>query len=185
VHALAEREHGICWAHLDREFRYWAARLGEAGGVGRWLEAETEKLFAHWHTFKTGEIDRATLAARLEPVRLALRTALRWGAERQIPKLSGLCKNLLEREETLWTFVRVEGVEPTNNLAERAVRPGVLWRKTSLFTQSERGREYIAHLLTIRTTLRRQGGNLLEFLTAALWSQRAGEPPPRLLPVGS
>jgi transposase len=185
VHALAESEHGVCWAHLDREFLYWSTRLGEAGVVGRWLAAETEQLFAHWHAFKAGVIDRPALAERLEPVRAAVRTALRWGAARRIPKLQGLCRHLLEREATLWTFVRVEGVEPTNNTAERAVRPGVLWRKTSLFTQSERGREYVARMLTVRTTLRRQGGNLLEFLTEALRCHRGGEPPPRLLPVGT
>lgn len=185
VHALAEHEHGICWAHLVRDFRYWADQLGEAGAVGRWLLAETEHLFAHWHAFQAGELDRTGLWEQLEPVRLAVRTALRWGAERRIPKLSGLCRNLLEREETLWTFARVEGVEPTNNAAERAVRPGVLWRKTSLFTQSERGREYVARMLTIRTTLRRHGGNLLEFLTEVLRCHRLGEPPPKLFPAGT
>jgi transposase len=185
VHALAEAEHGVCWAHLAREFLHWSTRLGEAGSVGRWLVAETEKLFGHWHAFRAGKIDRATLAERLEPVRAAVRAALRWGAGRPIPQLQGLCKNLLAREETLWTFLRVEGVEPTNNTAERAVRPGVLWRKGSLFTQSERGREYVARMLTVRTTLRRHGGNLLEFLTAALRRQRAGEPPPRLLPAST
>jgi transposase len=181
VHTLSEAEHGICWAHLAREFLYWATRTGEAGTVGRWLVAETEKLFVHWEAFRAGAVDRPTLAAALEPVQAAVRTALRWGTARQIPKLQGLCQNLLAREATLWTFVRVEGVEPTNNTAERAVRPGVLWRKTSLFTQSERGREYVARMLTVRTTLRRQGGNLLEFLTEALRCHRAGEPPPRLL----
>lgn len=185
VHALTEAEHGVCWAHLAREFLHWSTRLGEAGTVGRWLVAETEKLFGHWHTFREGRIDRATLTERLEPVRWAVHTALRWGAGRRIPQLSGLCKNLLAREETLWTFVRVEGVEPTNNTAERAVRPGVLWRKSSLFTQSERGREYVARMLTVRTTLRRHGGNLLEFLTEALGQHQAGEPPPRLLPAGA
>ena len=185
VHALAEHEHGICWAHLVREFRYWAAQLGEAGAVGRWLLAETEQLFAHWHAFQAGELDRPGLSEQLEPVGLAVRTALRWGAERRIPKLSGLCRNLLEREETLWTFARVEGVEPTNNTAERAVRPGVLWRKTSLFTQSERGREYVARMLTIRTTLRRHGGNLLEFLAETLRCHRLGASPPKLLPAAA
>lgn len=185
VHALRVAEHAICWGHLDREFLYWSTRLGEAGTVGRWLGAETEKLFGHWHAFKAGVIDRADLAERLEPVRLAVRTALRWGAARKIPKLSGFCQNLLDREETLWTFVRVEGVEPTNNAAERAVRPGVLWRKTSLFTQSERGREYVSRMLTVRTTVRKHGGNLLEFLTEALRCHRAGKLPPRLLPAGT
>jgi len=185
VHALEEREHGVCWAHLDRDFCYWSTQLGAAGAVGQWLAAETERLFAQWQAFRNGELDRAALAARLAPVRAAVQAALRWGAAQRLPKFSAFCQNLLDREETLWTFVRMEGVEPTNNAAERAVRPGVLWRKTSLFTQSERGREYVAHLLTVRTTLRKHGGHLLEFLTEALRCQRTGASPPRLLPAGT
>lgn len=174
-------EHGLCWSHLDRDFLGWVGTASTANAIARWLSDATRQLFSQWHAFQRGECDRAGLAARLEDVQAAFRTALSWGASSGIPKFQGLCRNLQDRWVSLWTFVRAPGVEPTNNRAERAVRPGVLWRKTSLFSQSERGREYVERLLTVKTTLRQNGGNLLEFLTETLRATRGGYPPPKLL----
>ncbi len=70
-------------------------------------------------------------------------------------------------EAALWTFVRVRGVEPTNNDAERALRRAVLWRRKSFGTQSEVGSRFVERILTVVTTLRQQGRNVLEYLTAA------------------
>lgn len=176
-------EHAVCWSHLDRDFAAWTERSHVAGTIARWLARETAKLFSHWHAFKRGEIDRPTLQEWLAPVQDAVEAALRWGAASGVAKFTGLCKNLLDRWEALWTFTRVEGVEPTNNAAERAVRQGVLWRKVSLFTQSERGRTYVERLLTVKTTLRQQGGNLLEFVTESLRAARTGAAPPRVFVV--
>jgi transposase len=180
ISRIPVEEHAVCWAHLDREFAAWAARPGVAGTIARWLGEEAGKLFTHWHAFKRGEFDRLALQERLAPVQRAVQAALSWGAASGVAKFTGLCRNLLDRWEALWTFARVEGVEPTNNAAERAVRQGVLWRKVSLFTQSERGREYVARLLTVKTSLRQRGGNLLEFLTESLRAQQTGLPAPKL-----
>jgi transposase len=78
-----------------------------------------------------------------------------------------MCRGILELEEAMWTFVAREGVEPTNNLAERTLRPAVIWRKTSLGTQSERGSRFAERLLSCVTTLRQQHRNVLQYLTAA------------------
>jgi transposase len=180
VHHLDRAQHGICWSHLDRDFAGWVGHASTAGAIARWLSAETRRLFQHWHAFQAGECDRTGLALRMEDVQGALRAALRWGAESGVAKFQGMCAQLEDLWESLWTFVRVEGVEPTNNRAERAVRPGVLWRKTSLFTRSERGQEYVARFLTVKTTLRQYGGNLLEFLTDTLRAARSGLPPPKI-----
>jgi transposase len=51
---------------------------------------------------------------------------------------------LLKVEQVLWLFVHVEGIEPTNNAAERALRPAVIWRRTSLGTQSTQGSQFVA-----------------------------------------
>lgn len=173
-------EHALCWSHLDRDFAAWVGHASVAGTIAQWLAEETAHLFSHWHAFQRGEIDRPTLLAWLAPVQRAVKTALAWGAASGVAKFRGLCANLLERWEALWTFARVAGVEPTNNAAERAVRQGVLWRKVSLFTQSERGRTYVERVLTVKTTLRQQGGNLLEFLTASLRAARTGAAPPQV-----
>jgi transposase len=181
VQGIATAFHQYCWAHLDREFRAWAGRAGKAGLIGRALWEKAGELFDHWHAFRAGTLDRETLAARLAPVQTGLRAWLVSGAESRIPKLVGLCENLLSGWEALWTFVRVPGVEPTNNAAERALRQAVLWRKLSLFTQSLRGREYVERLLTVKDTLRKRRGDLLEFLTESLRAARLGTAPPQLL----
>ena len=178
---LERRAHGLCWSHLDRDFLGWVGHDSAASAIACWLSDATRQLFSQWHAFQRGECDRAGLAARLVAVQAAVRAALNWGASSGVPKFAGFCRNLQDRWESLWTFVRVTGVEPTNNRAERAVRPAVLWRKTSLFSQSERGREYVERMLTVKTTLRQKDGNLLEFLTETLRAARRGHPPPKLL----
>jgi hypothetical protein len=82
----------------------------------------------------------------------------------------------------LWLFVTVEGLEPTNNAAERAIRPAVLWRRTSFGSQSEAGSLFVARMLTVVTTLRSQNRNVLEYMTKAIRAARAGQSAPSLLP---
>lgn len=185
IHSLDRQEHALCWSHLDRDFQSWLGHNSVAHPIAHWLADETAKLFQHWHAFQAGECDRPGLAVRMADVQTAMKGALQWGAQSGVAKFQGLCGNLLEVWDSLWTFVRVEGVEPTNNRAERAVRPGVLWRKTSLFSQSERGKEYVERMLTVKTTLRQRGGNLLEFLTDTLRAAHLGVPPPKLFPAAT
>lgn len=189
ISRIPEEEHAICWGHLDREFTAWAQRPGVAGSIARWLCEETAQWFSHGHAFQSGAIDRALLLAWLEPVQRAVGAALAWGEASGVPKFKSLCGNLLDRwgaPGALWaTFAHVEGVEPTNNAAERAVRQGVLWRKVSLFTQSERGRQFVERVLTVKTTLRQQGRNLLEFFTESLRAARTGGEAPRVFAAGT
>jgi transposase len=84
----------------------------------------------------------------------------------------------------LWTFARVEGVEPTNNGAERALRPTVLWRKGSFGSDSAAGSRFAERLLTVVATCRQQGRGLLDFLVAAGEAALLGTAPPSLLPTG-
>jgi hypothetical protein len=89
---------------------------------------------------------------------------------------------LLKVEPALWLFVRVAGIEPTNNAAERALRPAVIGRRTSLGSQSALGSQFVARMLTVMLTLRAQQRNVLEYLTTACEAARQGEPAPSLLP---
>lgn len=79
-------------------------------------------------------------------------------------------------------FVEVEGVEPTNNAAERAIRPAVIWRRTSFGSQTQAGSNFVARMLTVVTTLKSQGRNVLEFMTLAVSAKRQSQPTPSLLP---
>jgi transposase len=102
-----------------------------------------------------------------------------WG----VPKTSGTCRDILKRREALWTFVQVDGVEPTNNMAERSLRPGVLWRKGSFGTQSEEGSRFVESMMTVVSTLQQQQRNVLAYLTAACAAALRGEAAPSLLPT--
>ncbi len=64
----------------------------------------------------------------------------------------------------MWTFIETENVEPTNNIAERAIRPAVILRKTSLGTQSERGSRLVERMQTVSVTLKKTGRNLHDFV---------------------
>jgi len=94
-----------------------------------------------------------------------------------------LCRELTKWWPALWTFARVEGVEPTNNVSERALRPAVLWRKGSFGSDSEAGSRFAERQLTIIATCRQQGRTLLDFLVAAVAAALRGCPPPSLLPT--
>ena len=92
---------------------------------------------------------------------------LREAAVRLPRKQAGTCQEILKLEAAMWTFVYVEGIDPINNRAERALRPAVIWRKGSFGTDSQNGSRFVERILTVVSTLRSQGRNILEFLTAA------------------
>lgn len=100
------------------------------------------------------------------------------------PPVVAFCENVLKLEAALWTFVTVEGVEPTNSFMERLVRRAVLWRKRSCGCWSEAGCRFVERILAVVQTKRLQGQYVLNYLHAALAAHRAGEPCPKLLPEG-
>ncbi len=115
------------------------------------------------------------------PLQARLGRLLRRGQESPDRKAAGLCRELTKWWAALWTFARVEGVEPTNNVAERALRPAVLWRKGSFGSDSEAGSRFAERLLTVIASCRQQGRPLLAFLVAAGQAAVRGKPPPSLV----
>jgi len=178
----AERR-ALCWAHLKRAFQGLVDRGGEAAPIGRWGLAEIERLFALWHRFRAGEFDRQELRRRLIPLQARMGRLLRLGQENPDRQAAALCRELSKWWTALWTFARVEGVEPTNNVAERALRPAVLWRKGSFGSDSEAGSRFTERLLTVAATCRQQGRSLLGFLVAAVEAALQGTGRPSLLPA--
>jgi transposase len=179
----AERR-ALCWAHLKRDFQALVDRGGAAEPIGRWGLAEIERLFTLWHGFRAGEYDRRELQRRLIPLQARLGRLLRRGQESPDRKSAGLCRELRKWWPALWTFARADGVEPTNNGAERALRPAVLWRKGSFGSASEAGSRFTERLLTVVASCRQQGQPLLAFLVAAGEAAARSCPPPSLLPPG-
>jgi transposase len=172
----------FCWAHPIRDFVAMSERGGDSQRIGEALLDETQTMFALWHRVCEGRLTRFFFQIHMGPVRRRVEALLAKGAALTHPKSAGLCRSLLERAPALWTFVAIEGVEPTNNSGERSVRHGVLWRKVSFGTQSERGSRFVERLLTTLMTCRQQGRNVLDFLVAARTAVLNGTTAPSLVP---
>ena len=177
--AMVRRQ--ICWAHLLRTFVSFAQRAGPVGAFGRELLDCAALVFEYWHGFKRGLLTREELAAWMRPVQHAFEAALHRAVLADHKKLSGSCADILAHREALWTFVVHEGVEPTNNLAERDLRPLVLWRKRSFGSRSERGLRFAERIMTVAQTLRKRGKQVFDFVYETVAAHLEGEPPPSLL----
>lgn len=140
-------------------------------------------MFNLWHRVKGATLNRPDFQAQMEPIQARVGELLREGTELTHDKTRRTCENILKLEEALWTFVFVEGVEPTNNDAERPLRRAVLWRRRSFGTQSEAGSRFVERVLTTVTTLRQQNRDVLEYLTEACAAAIQGRSPPSLLPI--
>jgi len=183
-HLPADRR-SLCWAHLARDFRAAEERDGSDAVVGRWVLEIFGKVLAPWHRYRTGELTRERCRAEITAGQEELRAPLRWGEEHGSRKTRALCRNLLEQWPSLWTWLDVEGGEPTNNAAERALRPAVLWRKSSFGHQSETGEQFVERMLPAVTTLRLQGRNVWRYLVETCEAARQGTSAPSLLPHAS
>lgn len=172
----------ICWGHLKREFQAFVDRGGPSAPIGEALIEQVELMFGWWYRVRDGTLKRSTFQGYMGKVRGRVNDLLRQGQRCAHPKTASTCREILKVEPALWTFVRKKGVEPTNNAAERALRHGVLWRKSSFGTQSQEGSLFVERMMTVVTTLRQQKRNVLEYLTAACEAALRGETPPSLLP---
>ena len=172
----------LCWAHVLRDFEAMRARGGGSEEIGDALLAQAHQMFAWWHRVREGTLQRSTFRSYMTPLRREVERLLDVGSRCGVPKTAGTCRDILKRRQALWTFVQVAGVEPTNNTAERSIRPGVLWRKGSFGTQSAEGSRFVESMLTVVTTLKQQQRNVLEYLTAACAAALRGEAAPSLLP---
>jgi transposase len=171
----------LCWAHLLRQFRGFQQYGPKASAIGRALELLTETMFHAWHRVRDGTMPRAEFQKLMTHLREYVVRHLRQGGSCSVPRVAGRCREILALEPALWTFVNVEGVEPTNNAAERGVRPGVMWRNTSFGTDSPNGSRFVERILTVVTTLRLQARNVLDYVTEACEARLQGRPPPSLL----
>lgn len=171
----------ICWAHLKRDFQKLVDRGGPADAIGRVGLEVVDCLFADWWAFRRGELDRAGLQARLDPIARELQEVLEQGCGCADSKAASFCVNVLALYPALWLFAAIEGVEPTNNHAERILRLGVLWRKNAFGSHSAAGCRFVERMLTVVQTLRLQKRPVLDYLHRAIVAHRSGLPAPQLL----
>jgi transposase len=180
---LPNSQRQLCWSHLIRNLLGVQECYADASGWTEQMLKHSEALFFVWQRYKEGWYDQVALQQALLPVRLAMQELLRTGVDSPYAKIASMSKELLAQWEALWTFSRVEGVEPTNNAAERALRPAVLWRKGSFGSRSAEGCLFVERLLSVRATCQQQERALFTFLTTAVAAAWAGEAAPRLIPA--
>jgi transposase len=178
---LDPHQRQLCWAHLLRDFTAHSEGLGEQHDFGSAGLAIANDLFEAWQQFQQ-DGDRARLQARIAPLQTKLLTELEH-ASRKSPRTKyhrQFARNLLKRWPGLWTFTHTDGVEPTNNHAERGLRGAVIYRKLSLGSQSERGERSVERLLSASITCRLRRQSLFAYLTEVVTAHARGDPIPAL-----
>ena len=157
----------LCWAHLERNARAVIDRGCSAARIGTPFVDFVKRMFETWHRFLDGKITRTSMRVDIRRRLRNLRCML--ALEPDIPPVAATFLRGIEKAEPhLFTFTRIEGVEPTNNLAERELRAAVIWRRKSQATRCDRGHRFVERALTIITSLRAQGRNVFAFLCQLL-----------------
>ena len=171
----------VCWAHLRRDFPAMIDRGGVCEPIGRELLDASNRLFRWWHRVRDGTLKRPALIRLVGRVKLRVAWALARGERCGCGRTEGTCTELPKVEPAFWTFVRVPGVEPTNNTAERALRHAVIWRRISGGTDSRSGSRLVERMLSAVGTCRQHGRNVLDYLTSCFEARLSGEDIPSLL----
>jgi transposase len=171
------------WAHLLRDIEAMIERGDGSREIGVSLKTLAQQMFHWWHRVRDGTLKRSSFRSYMGPVRREFIAVLEAGSRWGVAKTAGGCRELLKRREALWTFVHLDGVDPTNNVAERSIRSGVLWRKNSFGTHSAQGSRFVESIMTVVATLKQQHRNPFAYLTAACEATQRGEVVPSLLPT--
>ncbi len=153
-----------CWAHLNRDFQ----AMVDSGTVqGKWLGSRLRRLTCalveHWADDRVGKISWAALRRRMVPVRRKVERLLLRGSQGDHPDVCGTCREPYEHRPWLCTFLRHEGVEPSNKAGERSLRHAVVWRKRSFGPRSASGSRFVETMLTAIETCRQQRRNVFAY----------------------
>jgi transposase len=181
----------FCWAHFKRNILgvLEIAKTTEAERFCRDALALHARLFRLWHRFRAGPgvrygpVTREQLIAKSIPLEKKFFSLADRYADSSDKDVRNLAVALLTHFEKFFAFLRREGVEPTNNSAERALRCAVQWRKTSFGSRSAQGEVAVARLLTVTRTCRLQNRESLDYLGTAIRSHRKAQTAPSLLRV--
>jgi transposase len=169
--------------HLRRDFQAMIDRGGDGETTGRRLLSLSNRLFRHWHRVRDGTSEWSSFQEQMNRLRREVKRAPSEGSRCPCARTAAKCFEALKVEEGLWAFARVQGVEPTNNAAERALRHAVIWRRISGGTDGVDGSRFVERMLTVVATCRQQGRNVLDYLSTCFEADRRGESLPSLLPV--
>lgn len=181
----------VCWAHLKRDFTAMSERCGVSHEIGLALLERQRRIFRWWHRVRDGTLSREQFQIAVNALRQGFKAELESAAalpisrneKSPLAKTVRTCREILKLEQSLWTFVFTPDIEPTNNAAEQALRPAVIWRRTSFGSQSASGSQFVACLMSVVASLKAQGRDIWDFLTLVCRSARFDLPLPSLLPL--
>jgi transposase len=171
-------ERQLCLGHIDRDFEKIEGRNNFDRIVGEYLKTEMDGVFKQWQSFKDGTISHTEMREKIESHHvIGLKVLLEVGATASnvTSKTQNTCNNLLKDFANMWTFLRHEEIEPTNNLGERDLRHGVLWRKISFGNQSESGKVFVQRMLTVVMTMKKQAQNALDYIVTCFQAHKMGQ----------
>jgi transposase len=172
----------VCWSHIQRDFRRHSEGLAEQKTFGEHGLKLTAGVFAAWRAYQHEHHDRERLGVEIASIQTQLRALLEDASpkSRRTRWHRRFANNLLKVWPALWTFTTIDGVEPTNNPAERALRGPVIHRKLSLGTQSRNGERFAERALSAAATCRMQHRSLFTYLSELLAAHNRGDPFPEL-----
>lgn len=181
VYNVISRLHQYCLAHLIRNFQRFSEREEKPDkSIGEALAKELAKACQIHGEYREGHITKGSRNMRLGHLKRRVEYWLEDGHANGSDKLSGMCATLLDNFDKLWTFTKVDGMEPTNNLAERDLRKVVIWRKKSNGTRSRRGEVFVERITSVAETLKRHGKNILHYIEQAVRSFYANKASPEI-----
>lgn len=164
VYNIIGKNHQYCFAHLIRDFKFYAERDGPDKKIGESLENKLRKICKIHRRYKKGKISLKKRNRLINFSKKRVKFWLEHGDANGSEKLYKLCEKLLCNFERLWVFLKIPDMDPTNNLAERDLRKLVIWRKKSYGTRSNRGKRFVERITTVSQTLRKNKKNVLKFI---------------------
>jgi transposase len=175
--------HQFCWSHIIRSIKGVKRSCRSPDGLKfcKFLLSQISRMFRAWWALKNGYLDRMSFALRSTIVRFHMRICLKRyvkSADEDVRKIS---KSLLKNWHGLFTFLKNGHVQPTNNSAERALRPAVQWRKICFGNQSDHGLFLTERLLTITRTCILNNINPFQFIIKSIISYRCGTKAPSIV----
>jgi len=183
----AYHKHGIrqlCWAHLIRKFKDLKERRASPHAYlfARNMLKEVGHVFGCWYAFREGFINREQLLGATQLMRARMKRYCLLYQDSTDAEVRTRARRTLKNCDHLFTFLVHEGVEPTNNRAEQALRPAVQWRKLGFGSQSESGERFAERILTVTRTCQIQGKNPFSYLAILMHAGFADKSRPTLLP---
>ena len=173
----------MCWAHVARNYEGLVTRGGDGTHTGVWARSLIHSLFADRSTFVEDRTSLRTSQRWTRQIQSGFGDLLTQGTLSADLRVRRMCKGIDHLWPALWTYLDVPGVEPTNNVAECAIRPAVLWLKGNSGTQSGTGARFAGGMLTVAATCRMHGLDLFAYLAGVCTASMADLAVPQLLPA--